>query len=411
MRNSLIIIKHEIKTTLSKPAFWIMATLFPLFIVGINIFSQVISQQAIESAQAREAERIERGISISYVDEAGLIQSLPEDIPAGRLVAYPDREAAHAALAADEIDSYTIISRDYIQTGSITIVQADYNPLASTSEDIFQHIIAYNITGDATLTATIRDPLPELQSQSSAPPSPDSERRPESEALAFIVPFAVMFVFFMLIVMGGGYMLESVSREKENRTVEILLVSINPKQIMIGKIVGLSAIALLQMVIWSVGGILALGQADQFIEGASAFQFPPGFLIYALGFFLLGYLMYASLLGAIGALAPSAKESGSLTFIVMLPLLVPLWFNQALVQNPHGTIAMIFSMIPFTAPVSMLTRLVISDVPAWQILTSLAGLAVMTYLMVSLAARFFRADTLLSFDPIKKERVLAVFRK
>jgi ABC-2 type transport system permease protein len=410
MRHIFTIIKHEIKTTLMKPSFWIMATLFPLFIVGINIFSQVISRQAVEDVQAREAERIARGISISYVDESGLIQRLPEEIPAGMLVAYPDRAAAHAALAANEIDTYTIISRDYLETGYITIVQADYNPLGATSEDMFQHIVAYNITGDAAFTAALRDPLPELQVQSEAPPTP-SDRRPESEALGFIVPFAVMFVFFMLIIMGGGFMLESVSREKENRTVEILLVSVNPKQIMFGKIVGLSAVALLQMVIWSLGGLIALGQADLLIEGASAFQFPPGFLFYALGFFLLGYLMYASLLGAAGALAPSAKESGSITFIVMLPLLIPLWFNQALVQSPNGAIATFFSMFPFTAPVSMLTRLAVADVPPLQILLSLAGLAVMTYLMVILAARFFRADTLLSFDPIKKERLIAALRR
>jgi len=411
MLNVLTIIRHEIKTTLSKPSFWIMATLFPMFIVGLNIFTQVISRQAIEGAQAREAERMEKALAVYYVDEAGLIRSLPEDIPAGMLVEYASRDDAQNALQAGEIDSYTIIPSDYIQSGNIIIVQADYNPLGFTTEDIFQNIIVYNLTGDAALTAALRDPLTAVQSESVAPAVAEPVRRPGSEALAFIVPFAVMFIFFILIVMGGGYMLESVAREKENRTIEVLLVSINPLQMMLGKIVGLSMIALLQMLIWVGGGLLVLGGADQFIEGASSFRFPPGFLFYALAFFVLGYLMYASLLGAVGALAPSSKEGGTLTFIVMLPLFAPLWFNQAMVQQPNGVLSIIFSMLPFTAPVAMLTRLAILDVPFWQILTSLAGLAVMTYLMVALAARFFRADTLLSFNPIKKETVLSALRK
>jgi ABC-2 type transport system permease protein len=409
MRNILTVIKHEIFTTLSKPSFWIMAILFPLFIVGINVFTQITTRQAVEDVRTQEAERLSRGVTMSYVDEAGIIRMFPEDAPSRLFVEYPTQEAAQLALINHEIDSYTIITADYLRTGQVYVVQAEFNPLGSTPEDVFQYIITYNLTGDAKLTAAIKDPLKDVNATAIAPPSADASRRPGSEALAYIVPFAVMFVFFFLIMMGGSYMLQSVSREKENRTVEVLLVSINPRQLMLGKIVGLSVVALVQMLIWMGGGLIALGGAGQFIEGASAFQFPPGFLIFALLFFLLGYLMYASLLGAVGALAPSAKESGQLTFIVMLPLLIPLWFNQALLQNPGGTVAMIFSMVPFTAPVSMLTRMSIVDVPLWQVLVSLGGLAVMTYLMVILAARFFRADTLLSTAPIKKENIARAF--
>jgi ABC-2 type transport system permease protein len=410
MRNILVVIKHEIITTISKPSFWVMAILFPIFIVGINIFTQVMAQNAVEDTQVSTSERLSAGTFYAYVDEAGLIQNLPADVPARLMVEYPTEEAARQAVYAGEIDAYTIIAQDYLETGQIDVIQKNFSLLGSTPEDVFEYVIAYNLTGDANLTAAITNPLPQVQSHQLAQPTEDNTRRASSNMMGYLVPFAVMFIFFFLITMGGGYMLQSVSREKENRTVEVLLVSINPLQLMFGKIVGLSAVALLQMLIWLGGGLLALNQVNQLVEAAEGFKLPAGFVILAVLFFLLGYLMYAALLGAVGALAPSAKEGGQLTFIVMLPLIIPLWFNQALLQNPQGTIAMIFSMIPFTAPVSMLTRLAVVNVPFWQVLLSLAGLAVTTYLMVLLAARFFRADTLLSSAPIKKERVLSIFR-
>jgi ABC-2 type transport system permease protein len=410
MRNVLTVIKHEIITTLSKPSFWATAILFPLFIVGINVFTQFSARQAVADVQAQEAERLAQGVAFSYVDEAGLIKLFPEDVPANLFVEYPTRAAVHQALNNDEIDSYTIITAGYLETGQVIVVQANFNPVGSTPEDLFQYIIAYNLTGDPALTAAINEPLAGLESNSLAPVE-ETAGRTGSETLAFVVPFGVMMIFFFLLTMGGGYMLQSVSREKENRTVEVLLVSLNPRQLMLGKIVGLSTVALLQMLIWVGGGLFALGGAGQLLGSAAAFEFPPGYLIFALLFFLLGYLLYASMFGAVGALAPSAKESGQLTFIVMFPLLIPLWINQVMIQNPNGTIAMIFSMLPFTAPVSMLSRLVMVDVPLWQVLTSLAGLALTTYLIVMLAARFFRADTLLSTAPIKKESIANALRR
>jgi ABC-2 type transport system permease protein len=411
MRNILLVIKHEIKITIGKPSFWVMSILFPLFIVGINIGTQVVAQRAFSNAQGEEVARQGRQPILAYVDEAGLIEHLPADVPAAMMVSYPSQAAAHAALAADEIDSYTLIASDYMQTGNLIVVQSRFSPLADTPEDVFEYVIDYNLIGDAALTAALTDPLSRVSEQSVAPETEERALSQGMDSLGFIVPFAVMFIFFFLITMSGGYMLQSVSREKENRTVEVLLVSLNPRQVMLGKIIGLSAVALLQMLIWVGGGMLALGNIDRLIEGAGAFQFPAGFLLFALLFFLLGYLMYASLMGAVGALAPSAKESGQLTFIVMLPLIIPLWFNQALLNSPNGTMAMIFSMLPFTAPVSMLTRLAVVTVPLWQVLVSLAGLALTTYLMVILAARFFRADTLLSSEPIKRESIAKALRR
>ncbi len=178
---------------------------------------------------------------------------------------------------------------------------------------------------------------------------------------------------------------------------EVLLLSLRPRDLMLGKIVGLGFVALVQMGIWLGGSLLTLERNRALLDlAADAVILPPGFIGWAIAFFLLGFLVYAAMLGAIGALAPSAREGSQFTFIILLPLMLPLWFQSAFIQAPNGVLATFFSLFPLSAPMAMITRMVTTTVPLWQIVLSLALLAATAYGLVVLAARFFRADTLLS---------------
>jgi ABC-2 type transport system permease protein len=174
---------------------------------------------------------------------------------------------------------------------------------------------------------------------------------------------------------------------------------------MLGKVVGLGVVALFQMSIWLGGSVLALDNSNQFFATASSYSLPSGFIIWAIAFFILGYFLYASILGSIGVLAPNAREGGQYTFVAILPLLVPLWFNYAFTDSPDGPVAIFLSLFPLTAPSSMMTRLTTGNVPIWQILLSLTGLTITAYLFVLLASRLFRADTLLSSESLSWKRI------
>jgi len=148
-----------------------------------------------------------------------------------------------------------------------------------------------------------------------------------------------------------------------------------------------------------------------FVIVIGSIALPKGFVVWGLLYFVLGYILYASLLGAIGALAPNTRETGQFTFIAMLPLMLPVWLNTAFIQAPNGLLATIVSLFPLTAPTSMLPRLAAGGVPFWQPLVGLAALVVTTYLFVLIAARFFRADTLLSSASMSWARVVEEFKK
>jgi ABC-2 type transport system permease protein len=409
MRNILLVIKHEITTVLQKRSFWITAFLLPVLMLGLNIGVPLLAGRLVEDnlTPLSPTENIGLSNPVGYVDQAGLIKELPADVPKDLLKAFPNEAAAQLAAASQEIAEYVIIPGDYLQTGTLIIVQRDFRPWSSAPRDMFKYIIDANLTGDAALAALLSQPTRNVEMQSLAPQSAGAP----SGALASLVPLAVLSIFYFLLMMSTGFMLQSVSREKENRTVEILLLSLHPRELMLGKIIGLSVVALLQIIVWIGGALVALTRGRVLLTTMTAFVPPAGIVVWALLYFLLGYLLYASLMGAIGALAPSAREGGAFTVLVLLPLMIPLLVSSSLVHSPNGPLAMALSLFPFTSPSAMITRLVATQVPIWQTLVSLAGLVAATAFCVVLSARFFQADTLLSHSTINWQRILIALQR
>lgn len=412
MRNIYIVIKHEFRTIMQTRSFWIMTFLFPLLIIGFNIGSQILAARAFPEEDLQNLLADLSGMAapdpIAYVDEAGLVQETPPDISSELLIRYLDEETAHEALLDGAIDQYFVIAADYVASGELVAVTREFQPLNVPNDDLLSYVLAYNLTnGDWETAVTLINPTRTIIPHALAPQTQNDTGSP----LTFIVPFATMFIFFFLISMSSGYMLQSVSKEKENRTVEVLLVSLRPRELMLGKVLGLSGIALIQVVVWLGGGMLALRRGqDMLASFGGGFSLPPGFLIWAVLFFALGYILYASLMGAIGALSPNAREAGQYTFLIILPLLLPLWLNFAFIQDSNGPIATGFSLFPLTAPTAMMTRIAAGGVPVWQIVLSLGGLAATTYVLVLVSARFFQADTLLSTRSFHWKRLFTEFR-
>jgi len=407
MRNILLVIKHEIRTTIGKRSFWIMTFIFPVLIVALSFGSQLLAEKSFANEEEAGVLRSEAAGITGLVDEAGLILHLPPDVPAKLLQTFPNQVSAQIALEANELDRYYLIPEDFRQTGEVILVVSDYSPLTNlTSNTLFEYIIDANLIGDDALARLMIDPTP---NEVFYPQAVDVQAEDDNGVTSFLVPYTTMMLFFMLISMTGNMMLTSVTKEKENRTMEVLLLSLRPRELMAGKLLGLGIVALLQMSIWLGGGLLAQGGGGQVLRSSLA-ALTPSFVLWALAYLTFGYLLYASILGALGSLAPTAREGAQFSFLVMLPLFIPLVLNTIFVESPHGALATFLSLFPLSAPTSMVTRLASDAVPAWQPIVGLVGLAGTTFFFISLAARFFRADTLLSNASLTRQRLLGALR-
>jgi ABC-2 type transport system permease protein len=414
MSNVFIIIRHEISTMLRKRSFWLTTFLLPAFILAASLGSQALarSSMATNGSNPLFSGILAAAKPIGYVDQAGLIKQIPDQLPAdlklkpNQLQAYPDQAAAQAALAAKEINKYYVLPADFIKTGDLLVVDSNFSVFNSLeNNNYFEYLIRLNLTGDANLAVLLADPTAQIKTQAVAP---RSETRDEGFG-SFGVPFAVLMIFYLVITMTGSFMLQSVTKEKENRTIEVLLVSLRPRDLMLGKILGLGVIAMLQMAVWATGGLIVSGGSA--LSGLNASGLSASFFVWAFLYFILGYLLYASMLGALGALAPSTREGTQFTFIILLPLFVPLMMSSALIEAPNSGITTFLSLFPLTSPVTMITRLAAGPVPVAQLVLGLIILAITTYGIIVFSARFFRADTLLSFSALNFKRIVQEIRR
>lgn len=413
MRNIGLVIKHEIVKTISKPSFWLTSFLLPLIIFVFTFGSQLMAERMTEDDdEGLDAMlRGDAGEVVGYVDMAGIITDLPEDVPAARLRAYDNEAAALAALRDDDIAQYYIIPGDFMDSGDLTLVQRNFAPFQS-QESIFNYVVLYNMTGDADVAGALITPIQQWEGRSIAETNPEEAAAPVGDAGFSLAPTIMLFIFFFVLTMSSGYMLRSVTKEKENRIVEVLLLSLRPRDLMLGKILGLGAVALLQMGIWLFGGMSILREGIPALDlAAPVSALPANFLIWGGLYFLFGYLTFASALGVIGTLAPNLREGSQFTFVVMLPLMIPLWLNSTFSQAPNSPLVIFLSIFPLTSPVSMITRMIATSVPVWQTLLSLGLLAATTYGFVLLSARFFRADTLLAQSELNWQRIKQEFQR
>ena len=401
MKKTLLVIRHEIRTIFSRPSF--LFAIFGIPVIGAMIFSVAGQLTKGSSAQNFLTQLISSPPTVQaegYIDQAGVIKNLPASVPPGILVAFPDETTARQALENGEISAYYIIPADYIQSGKINYIRSDFNPLGSSSQSgLLEWIVNVNLLGgDEQLASLINGPKDTQEVSFSTTPQRDA-----NNMLTYFLPYAVMMLFYIIILSSASLLLNSVAKEKENRVMEVLMLAVTPRQLLSGKIIGLGVVGLLQVITWVGTGRILLARSGTTFNLPIAFQLPASFLVWGLIFFLLGYAVYASLMAGLGALVPNLREASQATIMVIFPLIIPMMLNSVLINEPNSTFSVIMSLFPLTSPIAMMTRLAAGGVPFWQPVLAAILLVITAVWVVRSVARMFRAQTILSGQPFSRK--------
>ena len=401
MKKIRIILLNEIVTIISRPSFWLVTFGIPLLASllfgGVSLINRNSgTSEAVSQIFSGPQDLRPEG----YVDLSGLFKEIPASIPPGALLSFPDEMAARAALEGDEIAAFYIVPKDYLQSGKILYIRPDLNPLAGDQSSLFQWALEVNLMGgDMLRTGLVNGPL-DVQDVSLAPAGTDGPD--ESNPISFWLPYGVTLLFYFLIMGSASLLLSNISKEKENRVIEILLNAVTPLQLLTGKIVGLGLVGLLQTILWFGTGYVLMNLSGRVFSLPSDIHLPASLVVWGIVFFVLGYAVYASLMAGLGALAPNLREASQVTFVIMLPLILPLFFSSTVfVSEPNGPIATVLSLFPLSTPVAMMARLASGGVPWWQPPLAAVLLALTAILIVRAVAGMFRAQSLLSGQPIK----------
>jgi ABC-2 type transport system permease protein len=412
MKKMLIILRHELMTTISRRSFLIFGVLLPVAaMLGLALFGRMTAAAAEEEGKPSQEETLQ---TEGFVDHSGLVKRLPGDLPDGVLVRYATEAEARDALESGAISSYYVIPSDLLSSGDFTYIKADYSPFASSSQDwtMFWTLMFNLMDGNMQAARRAWNPMILEVTDLTADQSLEGAcTRPgpycESNPVLRMLPLFVTVIFFAILMNGAGILMRSVSKEKQNRVMEVLLLSASPRQLLLGKIVGLGLAALLAAAAWIVSGYLALGVGGSTLNIPAGFAIPSSVVFWAIVFFVLGYAVYASLMAGAGALVPNLKEISAATWVVSSPLFLGYFLAIIAIEAPHGPLATAISLFPLTAPVGMVMRLTIGGVPGWQLALSAGLLAITAVLAVWLSARLFRIQELLSGQPFTPKRYFA----
>ncbi len=214
---------------------------------------------------------------------------------------------------------------------------------------------------------------------------------------AFFGAYILFFLMYFVIMLYGMNVARSIIEEKTSRVFEVLLATIRPEEMMAGKVIGVGSVGLTQVGIWLLAAIILTSTSlVASIAGGSAHislsVAQVGFFIL---YFLLGFLLYSSIAAALGAMTNSEQELQQLNMFLVMPLAICMFSLGVVINNPGGTAATVLSLIPFCTPLIMYLRISLAMPPAWQILLSIAIMAVTIYAILWVASRIYRVGILM----------------
>lgn len=386
---------------------YVLATFgLPLLLAGVS--GTVIGAQTYFFSQ-RAAESSKFGL----IDEAEVIdRSVFEERDGERVwqnggnevLLYEDRDAAGKDLESGRLRAMYVIEKDYLASGEVRAVESEKTPLLSmrgtSIEPLLRKLLRKSLI-EGRLEGDVQDRVisPAFFVRSRLGPEGDAEVGVD-EAIDLLVrttiPLFLGILLLTALLSASGYLVQTVSTDKESKIVEVLLSSVTPEEILAGKLFGLGAAGLAQFAVWS--SMLVFAAVAASAAFASVVTIPWGALAVAPVFFVLGYLFLGSLMLATAALGANAAESQKLTMVWAMLAILPLMVLMILLEEPHGVLGQLMTWLPFTSPLTVIIRLAVepSGIAVWEVIGSMLVLLISTWLSIRVGARLFRVGFLLT---------------
>jgi len=307
-----------------------------------------------------------------------------------------ERTALRDKVSSQAIDGYLWLSDDAIASGKVTWTSRNMGGFGERSRlsAALNRVIQYERLSKNGLTSEKSDELLKPVKVEAI----RIERGKEAKGSGggkFLEVVIMVMLLYMAVLLYGISVMRSVLEEKTSRILEVLLSSATSTELMAGKLLGVGAVGLTQILVWVViAGAFAL-PAMAMQPALSQFQIPIGVLIAFAVFFLLGYLLYSTMYATVGAITTTEQEGQQLQFFIVIPLVLSVFMLAPVVRAPDAPAIVWLSMVPFFAPVLMYARIVVQTPPLWQIALSVALLIATIAGILVLCARIYRVGILI----------------
>jgi ABC-2 type transport system permease protein len=402
---TLIILKHEFIQTIKRRSFIILTLAFPLIgLLGISGY------QLIQGTDRPPTP--EEALNVGYIDQVGIFNDYTEQHLVN-LIPFDTTDEATKALLADELDEYIVISSDYIDTGSVKryTTEREIEPPGEIWPAIRNFLLGNLLDEQLTEEELTRAQHP-LNLSSVTLDETGQVSEEQGGIGVFIVPYIFGLLLIMAIFTSSGFLLQGLGEEKENRIMEILLSSVSARQLITGKVLGLGAAGLLQILVWVVSAQVLVVFGSSAIGGFfDEIQIPDGFFLLAPIYFILGYLLFAVLMAGIGAITNTSREGQQMSAIFTIPAVLPFILQVFLIENPTHIVSQLLTFFPLTAPIAVIIRLGSTNIPVWELMLSVSFMVAAIIGAIWLSAKVFRTFLLMYGKTPKLGEILRSLRQ
>jgi ABC-2 type transport system permease protein len=391
------VLRYELQRQLSRKAFWGVTLGIPL--LGALLLAALWGYQEIRerTQDQEESNQTEfEGLDpVGYIDETGLFPAPSSESPfAGLVRAYPDLVTGQTALEADEVSALYLIGPDYLETGKVTTLLPSIS-FAALESNLMEAFLVQSLAGELDPYLALRLRLPIMQLEQQVLAQDGNLAQSENEDTNFLVVYIYALVLMLAVLMSSGYLMQSVVEEKESKVIEIILTSVKPFPLLLGKTLAMGLTGLLQVLVWAFSAYALFSVAAQNVPDLSGLAVEPLTILIALIYFFLGFGVVGGVFAAMGTLIGNVRDGSQLVGWVVLPFISPLFFVSAFATDSDGTLARVMSLVPFSAPLAMLMRVSVGSVPLGEVLLSMSLTFGLMLASIWLAGRVFRVQSLL----------------
>ena len=390
MRKVFVVAKHEFLATVRTKGFILSLVLPFVIVLPVMFTSGYVMEIATESPR-----------NIGFVDETGILQ------PDGVFTRFEDIRSAKTALLNDEIYSFFIVHPDYLETGRV-VMYGTGGFFSSAPTGLVEAFMIDNLLRDSGVDEALGDRIrcPVDVEQITLDESGEVE---EKQEVRFLIPYVVAILMMLSIMTTSGYLMQGIVAEKENKTVEILLSSLSPEELLTGKLIGFGSAGLLQICVWIGSGTLmiSLTSLAAVFHGVQVSIL----MILAIPYFILGYLLFAGSMACVAAPASTMKDAQQGAMVFTMLGVLPIMLLGAIIAAPDSVVAKVLTYIPYTAPATTLMRITLTGVSVYEIAASLLILTVSVIVVIKLSARIFRSAILMSGKKIRIRDIPGYLRR
>lgn len=383
--------RMEFKLTAANRAFIVLTILGPFLIVAVSVLPSLLTMNRLGSPE----------VKIAIVGgPAGFAEGIRPALTASgmRLVDVADPSSLDAQVLSGALDGYLTLPADLEHATQLEYVSknvADFRTTGALQGIIGQSIVAMRL---------VRAGLPAAQIASVVTPpqitvkklEPTGQKKNQDFVTVLMTGLVLVMLLYMTVLLYGQAIGRSVLSEKTSKTVEIMLSSVRPLDLMYGKIAGKAAASLLQYAVWVVMAAAFLSLFGSKLGVNMNLGITPQTLGFLVLFFLLAFLLYSSIYAALGSAAEDDQHLTQLAWPVIIFLVIPIVMISPIIMNPSAPFVVVLSLFPLTGAVVMFLRIVVGGAPVGEVLASIALQLGTIVLAVYLSAKIFRVGLLMT---------------